>query len=158
MLPNLESGMGNFIRQRMWDSQKDPSDNIRKIIDSFNIKLEYVDNYPGIITKFDVPIVIKLSRYSSPFRTNWNMAHMLGHILYEQWEIYNNSEFYCKDKGHPSEILAEDFAFDLMLPDEEFKEYCDKVNGNLNLLGGHLLVPRDKITLKLRHMAEDMSK
>ena len=146
------TGMGIFIRNTMWDNNKDPSENIRKIVKSFNIGLEFTEHYPSIITK-PVGQIIRLSCWSSPFRTNWNIAHMLGHVFYQNVELLFKHEFSCRNKDSEIEIEAEDFAFDLMLPDKEVVEYyhekVGKTTNILNLLGGRFLVPREKIIQKL---------
>lgn len=104
----------------------------------FKIKIIYKDlgkSASGFLEKIDNQWCIYVNRYESLQRQRFTIAHELGHFLYHNDEYANavapmhDQVFFRDENTNHMERQANDFASDLLMPEDIFNQYIqDGIN------------------------------
>lgn len=98
---------------------------------------------------------IWLSPYQSPLRTNFTIAHELGHYLlhYKHNQEHQGGPVVFNRFGTDEyESQANRFAAAFLMPKDEFKKYYKKYNGNSMLLAGHFGVSESAVRVRCKYI------
>ncbi len=118
-------------KQILSDSKKQKYPlNIEKIIREHNIEIckEDMDyDISGYIEKRETKWVIGVNKYHSPQRQRFTLAHEFAHYVLHSHIVRNQKHedlsLFRSNEVNPIEIEANDFAGELLIPNEEFKTF-----------------------------------
>lgn len=131
-IPNL-----NILTKSLPDSNSGLVD-IRKLIKQHNIQIveeEMEYGMSGYIEKREQGWVIGISKYDTSGRKNFTLAHELGHYWLHKHRIMDKRHedtILLRDNEYtPIEREANEFAADLLIPEEKFRDFINRGENNV---------------------------
>ena len=136
LLPIVQALGGCIIYDDLWELKES---------DSGSIVIEKADNFK-----------IVLANHTSQLRDRFTICHELGHYFLHYVLSNDKSPMRAARYGqNRAETEANWFAASFLMPEEDFREYCNEVGGDLVLISEKFKVSQDAVVVMKRHLGID---
>lgn len=87
-------------------------------------------------------------------RQRFTLAHELGHFFLHRWQCqdFTDTVFFRNDEISPMEAEANQFAAELLMPEEEFKRYLDEVSSKVEDLAEYFGVSALAVRVRAKRL------
>lgn len=161
-LSHLTSGGHRLAAKNLLDAaekqgiQTVPLD-IERLVSSFGVKVKIVpmdDEVSGHLSLNDGVWEIAVNALHHPKRQRFTLAHELGHYVLHRWQCqrFEDTKLFRNNDSNPMEVEANGYAADLLMPEEEFRNYINNVSKSINDIADHFNVSAYAVRVRAKNL------
>lgn len=161
-LSHLTSGGSRLAAQELLAAARDkgisivPLD-IERLARSFGIQVKIVpmdDEVSGHLSLNDGVWEIAVNALHHPKRQRFTLAHELGHYVLHRWQCqrFEDKKLFRNNESNPMEAQANAYAADLLMPEDEFKDYIRNVSKNIDSIADHFKVSAYAVRVRAKNL------
>ena len=131
------------MREKYFVPDESPMLAYEKIFRDYNIELRYASS-GDLLKKDGDRYIITMPRHTSQARDVFSIACDIGHVVFglkPQWRV--------PEKRTIEDVLPSIFAYELLMPEEEFRQACKELNNNCEDVAYRFEVSQSPVIIRM---------
>ena len=98
--------------------------------------------------------VMKVNSLHHPNRQRFTIAHELGHFIKDSanQDEFSDTVFFRNGESNPMEVAANQFAAELLLPEESFRKYVESTSSKVEDIADHFHVSSLAVRIRAKQL------